>query len=53
MTTDQIFFTILFVVGIPAGMFMFQYFERQSYKDWLKREEDHERRSKNRFNNNN
>jgi len=33
MTTDQIFFTILFVVGIPAGMFMINYFEREDYKN--------------------
>lgn len=41
MTTDQIFFTILWIVGIPLGLILLRYEERKSYKDFLKREEDY------------
>jgi hypothetical protein len=43
MTTDQIFFTLLFVIGIPLGLRMFSYAEERSYKKWKKREKYYKR----------
>lgn len=47
MTNDQIFFTLLWLIGIPLGMILFRYEERKDYKDWLKREKEYIRRYKN------
>jgi hypothetical protein len=41
MTTDQIFFIVLWIVGIPLGLILLRYEERKSYKDWLEREKDY------------
>lgn len=44
MSVDQIFFILLFVVGIPLGMKLFSSYEKSDYEEWKRREKDYERR---------
>lgn len=46
MSVDQIFFILLFVVGIPLGMKLFSYYEKSDYEEWKRREKDYENRAK-------
>jgi hypothetical protein len=42
----EIFFILLFVVGIPLGMKMFSSYEEEDYKRWKQREKDYDNRIK-------
>ena len=46
LTPDQIFFVLLWVIGIPLGLRLFRYQEKCDYEDWKQREKDYEERSK-------
>lgn len=46
MSVDQIFFILLFVVGIPLGMKLFSSYEKSDYEEWKRREKDYENRRK-------
>lgn len=46
MSVDQIFFIILFIVGIPLGLKLFSYFEKSEYEEWKRREKDYDNRRK-------
>ena len=46
MSVDQIFFILLFVVGIPLGMKLFSSYEKSDYEEWKKREKDYDNRRK-------
>jgi hypothetical protein len=46
LTETQIFFILLWVIGIPLGMRWFRHEEQRDYKDWKQREKDYDERSK-------
>ena len=46
LTETQIFFILLWVIGIPLGMRWFRYEEQRDYTDWKQREKDYDERSK-------